>query len=472
VKNNLLKSIFSSGLQAIAVQIIGVAFFFVISLYLSKDDFGTISTLNGLAMMLTTLLSFGLEQVVVRRIAASKTSDWAAAAFLFHAFAGSVLGFMLVWAIASFAGADQSLKLLPWFFLAQSITYIGAPLKQFLNARQQFTPYGVIALIGNVCKITLAFILVLSDGLTIETVYIILIICATIELVGLLGYVFTKTDLRPTFRKKAYFKLLKEAMPQYMVVIFDSSISRIDIVLMGFITTKAITGDYGFAYRAFEISRLPIVIIAPIIMVKFARMFGGAARVSEDKKTEVSTLFAVEIFLATLIPLVLNVLWGPVVDYISKGKYGYSNSTEFMILSVCIPFQFAINILWTLAFTNKRYKVVSAITIATAATNLLLNLVFIPLYGGIGAACVFLGTILLQVGMYYYVVRKRVMHLPVKSLVAFLLFGIIAYYTAFSVVENVVLQLLIAIGIYLALSFGLKQIGKQHLITLKAYLKK
>src|SRR5690606_36590986 len=119
-------------------------------------------------------------------------------------------------------------------------------------------------------------ILVFTNSLSVETVYIVLIVCALIELVGLLIYVFTKTGLTTRFKKRAYFKLLKEAMPQYLVVIFDSSLSRIDIILMGFITTHALTGEYGFAYRAFEISRLPIVIIAPIIMAKFARVFTGS----------------------------------------------------------------------------------------------------------------------------------------------------------------------------------------------------
>lgn len=472
MKNNLLKSIFSSGLQAIAVQIIGVAFFFIISFYLTKDDFGIVTQLNSIAMLLTTLLSFGLEQVVVRRIAASKTSDWAAAAYLFHAFAGSLLGFLLVWLAASVADGNHSLHFLPWFFAAQSIVYMGAPLKQFLNARQQFIPYGVIAFISNICKISFAFMLVFYGRLSIHTVYIVLIICAAIELAGLLMYVFTKTDLKLRFRKKAYGKLLKEAMPQYLVVIFDSSLSRLDVILMGFITTNALTAEYGFAYRAFEMSRLPIVVVAPIIMARFARMFGGSGRADEGKRREVATLFSVEMFLATMIPLILNILWSPVMDYASKGKYGSSNATEFMLLSVCIPFQFAINILWTLAFTSKRYKAVSTITIISAISNMVLNLVFIPFYGGIGAAVAFIITTMVQATLYYYLVRQQVMHLPVKSFISFLLLGAMSYCASIYISPNIFLQLSLALSIYIVLAFGLGQMSKQHLITLKAYLKK
>jgi len=422
--------------------------------------------------MVTTLLSFGLEQVVVRRIAASKTSDWAAAAFFFHALAGSVLGFLLMLVLAQLLTADESLRYLPWFFLAQSITFVGTPLKQFLNAKQQFTPYGVIAFIANIIKVTVAFILIYGNLLSIVSVYIVLIACALIELSGLLWYVFVKVGLKVAFKKIAYLKLLKEASSQYLLVIFDSSLSRIDVILMGLIATKALTGEYSFAYRAFEISRLPIVVIAPIIMAKFAKMFGGVSKLGEEKKTEVATLFSVEMFLAILIPLSLNILWGPVVDWVSKGKYGYSNATEFLILSICIPMQFAINMFWTLAFASKRYKAVSAITIVTAVLNLLLNFIFIPIYGGVGAASVFLFTIIVQVALYYYMVRKRVMHLPIRSFVIFILLGGISYYIVNIIDVHVIVKLILAVVLYVLFSVVLKQIGKRHLITLKAYLKK
>jgi len=88
VKNKLLVKIFSSGLQAISVQILGGVFFYFISIYISKDEFGIISWTNAVSVFLTTILGFGLEQVVVRRIAASKRSDWAAAAFFIHSIAG------------------------------------------------------------------------------------------------------------------------------------------------------------------------------------------------------------------------------------------------------------------------------------------------------------------------------------------------------------------------------------------------
>ena len=82
---------FSSAVQAFAVQILGVLFFYITSITLSKNDFGLFSWSNAIALTIVTLLSCGLEQVVVRRVAASKSSDWAASAYFFHALVSAIV---------------------------------------------------------------------------------------------------------------------------------------------------------------------------------------------------------------------------------------------------------------------------------------------------------------------------------------------------------------------------------------------
>jgi len=48
-------------LQAISVQVLGAFFFYFISVYLSKSDFGIISWTNAVSILITALLGFGLE---------------------------------------------------------------------------------------------------------------------------------------------------------------------------------------------------------------------------------------------------------------------------------------------------------------------------------------------------------------------------------------------------------------------------
>lgn len=474
MNNKFLKTFFSSGLQAISIQVFGAAFFIVISFAFSTEDFGIISWVNTVSITLTTILSFGMEQIVIRRIAASDRSDWAAAAFLFHALVGSILTFavlaMLSWFVPDETGR---LQFLPIFFLAQSLIYIATPLKQFLNAKQRFAPYALIAVVSNIIKIILALVVISKGVLSIYIIAEILLFCAVLEFVSLLVFLFKRSDFSFRFKFVAYFKLLKESSPQFVAVLFDTSLSRIDWILLGLISTNAVTGLYALAYRAYEISRLPIVVIAPIILNIFSRMLVGGKRPEAEKQQAVRHVYIVMMFGAVLMPVLLNILWAPGLDYVyDDGKYGSSNATEFLLLSLCIPFQFTINLLWTLTFASKRYKNVTVIMIVSAITNLILNLILIPLYGGIGAAVAYLITNVIQLMGYYFVVHKRIMPFSLKPLVTYFILGIIVYTGSILITDNMWWQLLISVVAYLFVTFATKMLRKEHLMTIKLFLKK
>ena len=471
MKSNLLKNIFSSGLQAIAVQVLGVTFFLIASFYLSKDDFGIISWANALCIMITTLLSLGMEQVVFRRIAVSSRSDWAATAFLLHAFAGSAIA-LITLAILSAITHKVELHFLPLFFVAQAFTYMATPLKQMLNAKQRFTPYGIIAVCSNTLKIILSLVYVKGTGLSIQVAVGIMILCAAIEFFSLLLYVRKNQNFKFRLRWQAYKKLVKESLPQYISVIFDSSLSRIDWVLLGILGTSAMTAEYSFAYRAFELARLPITVIAPILLAKFARLLSAEMKMDDDKKDLVKNIFHIEIFIAVLIPLVLNILWAPVLDTVFKGKYGSNNALEFFLLSLNIPFLFTINLIWTICFTGKLYRKIANITIATAVGNLILNIVLIPLFSGTGAAIAFLATTVLQLIAYSILLKKAAVSISVIDIMLYFLLASIAYWVSTYLLNNIVLQIFTGVIVYILLCIVFKLINKTHLQTLQLFLKR
>ena len=471
MKKSLIKSFFSSGLQAIAVQVLGVLFIAIVAKVLPKGEFGMIQTANAIAMFVTTALSFGMEQVVVRRIAASSSSDWAAAAFLFHNFIGSIVAFAIILFISFiYPDPNSAIYYLPLFFAAQAIVFLVTPLKQFLNAKHMFTPYGVIAVLSNLFKIGLAIILYKRAYLNISTAGSILLICATIELIGLLIYIRAKTSFKLSFKFVAYKKLLKESAPQYMATLFDSSLSRLDIILLGLIGTYIASADYGFAYRAYEMARLPIVIVAPVILNVFARMMNS--KLSEEQKSLVKNVYNIEIFAAMLIPLILNIIWSPLLNLVFDDKYGSSNSVIFMLLSICIPLHFFINLMWTISFSAKKYKKIATITMLSAVLNLVLNICLIPYYGGLGAAVAYLITTLFQAGGYYIVVNKHLINIPLYTLFRFMIVAAGVYYGIKYLHLNFIVELLITITLYIGICFGARWVTIGNLKTLKQYLKK
>ncbi len=473
MKNSLLSKIFSSGLQAIAVQVLGGVFFILILLFLSKEESGAIAWANSVALVIVMALSFGMDQVVVRRIAASDRSDWAAPAYFFHLLVLNSITLLVLSSVVWFWGDKlmSGFRILPWMFLVQGLLFTAGPLKFYFNAKQQFRPYAIIAIASNLAKLGIGIWLIKTGTFTSWAAMQVLIACAMFELIALLGYIIFTSQFSFKVRWVAYTKLVKEALPQYVAVLFDSSLARADMILLGILCTNVITSEYGLAYRAYEIAKLPLTVISPILLARFARMLAMNIKAEEATVSNIKHIVAVEGYFSMLIPLILNLLWAPVLDQLFDKKFGSVNAVEFMLLSLCIPIHFYINILWTLAFSARKYKQVSAIIGITAIANILLNLALIPFLSGTGAAIAFVITCIAQLIGYYMLVKKHIARVPVSSIIIFTIVALTAYFIAIYVTAIIWLQIIIAFAVYSILCILMKQVNITNMKATAQFIK-
>jgi O-antigen/teichoic acid export membrane protein len=409
---------------------------------------------------------------VLRRIAASGGNHWPASAYLFHAFAGSALSFVVLLLLAGFMSTDMMMVYLPLFFLSQAFIFIGNPIKQLLNARQHFTPFAIISVISNLIKLSAAVFFITNDQTTLNAVVYTLIGCGVFELAALLVYMFTKEEFSFYFKKTAYIKLLKEATPQFFAVMFDAILARADVFIMGIICVASVAAEYGFAFRIYEIAKMPLTIISPILLARFAPMFNNVDKISDEKKNILQQLVNIEAFLAMFIPLVLCIIWSPFLDAFYDKKFGSTNFLQFSILSISIPIHFYINMLWTIGFASKKFKEISHIIAFTAIFHVIVNRIMIPLYGGNGAAITYLCTSTLQLIGYHWLIRKHFIRFSSVSFFVLLFTGIVAYFVALKATDNIIGQLVIGVGLYVVVAVVTKQVKKQHLVIVKDFLKK
>jgi len=471
LKNGFIGKIFSAGVQALAVQFLGVLFFYITSFYLSKNDFGIISWSNATAITITTVIGLGMEQVIIRRVAASNSSNWAAAACFLHNAVFSLVAVAILFLLRFIFGHVDKLVFLPYFFIVQALIFLATPLKQFLNAKEQFTPYAVIALVSNVAKVLLCLIWTFYRPFSISAVLTIMAFASLLELIALFLYIAKKDGFVWKFKFGAYKKLLKESMPQYVAVLFDSSLSRIDWILMGILSTNIATANYSFSYRAFEVLKLPVVVIGTILLPRFSRLLQKSDEMNKSQHDLINQIFLLEIAFAVLLVIVADIGWSPWIDRLTDNKYGAVNELTFILLSACIPFHFVINLMWIISFASRRYKSVAKLTMITAVVNLVANLVFIPLFKEHGAAIAFLTSSMLQTVLYFYLLKRNKILIDLKPsliflLVAAILVGIVKYSGM-----PVILQLLAAIGSFCFVVFTRKETRlnkiKSVLINLK-----
>jgi peptidoglycan biosynthesis protein MviN/MurJ (putative lipid II flippase) len=109
---------------------------------------------------------------------------------------------------------------------------------------------------------------------------------------------------------------------------------------------------------------------------------------------------------AALVALALNICWSPVIDSLTSGKYGLINVKTIFILSLCMPFLYVNNFLWTIFFAQGRLKAILISFIITLMVNVGFDIILIPIFKNEGGAFAFLLACVVQT--IYYLKKNTV----------------------------------------------------------------
>lgn len=461
-KGKTLAKIGAATIQSALVPLLGIAFYYILSLRFSTAVFGVLSWGNAVSMWLIMIISFGLEQVSLRRLAAGNdTSTWVAAAFIYHVFSGCAITAIILFALRfAFPLGHEGLAILPLLFLSQGINMLVTPLKTLLNARERYLPYAIVSLCSNVLRIS-ALVWTMHRGheVSLRDAALLLLLPFVLEMLAMLLFFAIKIKgMNWRVRARGYKGLLRESIPQALTVIFDIRLGgRADWILMGLLSTNAATGLYTFAARGFELLRMPVSVISMLLMPRLARLLQRGKRLDGNEAADIQNIYRLEMWLASAMIIAMNVLWGPLISLVTKGKYGYTNATETGILSLAIPFHFAQNLLWMIAFSAKKYRAVARITIITSLINILMNAALIPLLHGIGAALAYLAASVLQALLFGAELRKEIVGVDHSPVIRSLGAAVLCYVLAIFLPLHYALQCIVGLGAYLVLSYILRQ---------------
>lgn len=405
MRRKFVHDISANTLQVIINQVCGVAIFYVLSVYFSKNDFGEINW--ALAVLLTTfgILSFGIDQLVIKKIASGEEPRLILSVYVFHVLiAGGLFYSCLLISYFFLPGIFLQHDLLLFLGLGKLMIFLSSPFKQLAIGMGKFKPLFYMSICSNVVRAILLILFSFFATLNITIVIIIFIIGDMAEL--LLSVFIAKKWLRTSFsiayNKLIYLKLLKEALPQAGVVIFTSSMARFDWIFLGIFASNIALAEYSFAFKIFEVATLPLLVIAPVLIPRFTRLFYTDSDVdTNEKKDALFVLLRFEIIIACFVTLVLNILWVPVINFITHGKYGIVNRYTILILSSGMPFIYVNNFLWTLNFVQNRLKMIFYIFLITFLFNIIGDIVLIPFYGGKGAAVAYLLAVVVQYFLFW-----------------------------------------------------------------------
>src|SRR5690242_18578810 len=300
---------------------------------------------------------------------------------------------------------------------------------------------------------------------------IIIFVCADV-LEFLISFLISKKILKIPLKFNCnflgYFQLLRESLPQAGVVVFTSTIARFDWVFLGIFATNLVLADYSFAYKVFEASCLPLLIIAPLLIPRFSKILQSSTQGEKRLEENLVKLIRIEMVLACFTSLLLNILWLPVINLITHNKYGNGGSSVIFILSFSIPVLYLNNLLWTVSFVKNRYKMIFKAFLLTLILALVLDILLIPIFKGNGAAIAYLVAL---GGQFIFFLKNSSSFFPVKktviAIIACTFASLASEFFAAQLYTNILISLFFAIVFFIFLLLAGKQIIKQDFYFLK-----
>lgn len=463
MSRKFIRDISANSFQIIINQICGLAIFYVLSVYFSKNDFGEINWSLAILLTVFSILSFGIDQLMVKKIAAKENPELILSVYQFHVIITGI-GFYAFMLLAYFIFPPLFLKheLLLFFGIGKLMIFFASPLKQLANGLEKFKALFFMSICSNVVKGIALTILAIFSHLDLRLVVLIFIFSDLAE--WLLSILITKKYLKISFsikwNKSFYFSLLKESLPQAGVVIFTSAIARFDWIFLGILASNIALANYSFAFKVFEVATLPLLVIAPVLIPRFTRIFHHKEKNHSEKIDDLFVLLKLEIIIASLVALLLNILWIPVIDFITNGKYGMVNRYTILILSASMPFIYINNFLWTINFSQGKLKMIFYVFFITFLINLAGNIFLIPYFSAEGAAVAYLMSIAAQSGLFW--IKTSIPELK-KNILPFLLVPSIAIAVgslSIKVFDNIILIFLLSIFIFFFLILSTKVLCK------------
>lgn len=474
MKKKFVRDISANTLQVIINQVSGVILFYFCSKFLDKNIFGELNWSSAVLITSFSILGFGMDQLMVQKVAAGGEASALTRLYLMHVLlAGIGFYILLLGGWGMFPGFYRSHHLLIALGVSQLFLFFSMPFKQVVNGKEQFRLLLFMSTLSNVIKAVAVPVLALFNMLTTDWVLIIYVAGATCELILCLylSRILLRHSMRVTISRKQYAELLKESLPQLGSIIFNAAVARFDWILLGIISTDIVLAEYSFAYRAFEVTTLPFLVLGPLLLPKFTRLFHSTDEPDlKGGRGELLLLLRVELLVACFTALCLNMLWDPLIDMITANKYGKVNLSNTLILSCVIPLLYVNNFLWTINFAKGRLKMLFFIIIVIFSINAIGDFALIPFFKGPGAAIAYLAAQAVQVVVYIW--KTRVKH---KEMIWQLLLinagsAFVSGWIGVHFFPNPVARTAVACGTYLLLAAATGQLRLNQWRTLKSIL--
>lgn len=196
--------------------------------------------------------------------------------------------------------------------------------------------------------------------------------------IALCSLLLLPRPLTITHQPLAIIVLLRRALPLGLILIASVLASKVDTVILGIFRSSSEVGEYGFAYRIFDVILVLPVFVMNSLYPLLIRRQGNSSLAPLVRRTTLA--------MGTLGIIVAILLWlsAPLVLYV---RPELTLSIQILrILAFATPFFYVTAPLMWALISARRDQAVLWVYLAAAIFNTCANLVFVPSHGATAAA--------------------------------------------------------------------------------------
>ncbi|OGU56391.1 MAG: hypothetical protein A2V66_06115 [Ignavibacteria bacterium RBG_13_36_8] len=456
---HLLKHSVIYGISPIATKAIGVILLPLYTSYISLAEFGVLGLIDITIYISIELLNLGLSQALVMLNNSDEYSSQNKSIF-FTIFSTSSMICLLFIAIAEFMLPVVS----QWFsdparyhLLLQLSIYVivlrilNNVLLNKLRADENSITYTALSLSKVVLVLGFAIFFVAFKGMQIEGVLYAYIISEGAVLIVLFPLSIKNMEFH--FSKKILGAAAKFGVPLILSAIAMLLLNLSDRYIIGYFLGKESVGLYDLGYRVAGVLNMFVIVPFSMTLMPIAyKMYNTEG----DKRyySKIMTYFA---FALVWIGLGLSLFSKEIIKIFALNTSYWPAFQVIPIVTLAYVF-YGLRIVSDLGmYLTKNTKPVAIMTVGTAALNIILNIILIPLFGMIIAAYTTLFTFgLLYVISYYFSGRYYPIPYEIRKVLTIVILGALLYSVILLINESAfVIRLLIKGLILIIFPFAL-----------------
>ena len=379
-----LSTIFSNTLAQLVAKFFGAGLTFLTTIVIIRLSgttlFGNLTKALALIAIGFTIIDFGINAVAVRNFARTRDLVTGFGDLLILRLSLSIFVVILLNLLLWFMPGSYNGQIISIFWLG-SLSILFQGVFTSCNAIFQFREnywYSTISIVmGTTFGAALTYYFALnnptiSNFLLANTLGYIAMSLASLSMVKI-----PLRSLRPSLSRLK--SLLTAALPLGIILLASVFASKLDNIVLGIYRSSSELGEYGFAYRIFD-----VILVLPVFIMNAAypRLVKETATNSSLLIRRISVLMLTSgVMIATL-----SYLLAPYLLLIRPELTLSVLSLRLLVLSLPLFFLTA-PLMWQ-RITQRRESSLLKIYLAAALINVTLNLVFTPTHGVTAAAII------------------------------------------------------------------------------------